>query len=119
MLVSPDTGEINFEFHSLIMLQAMRDQLGPIHLNSGFRSRLYNAQIPNSSPFSMHWQIIAFDLRLAGYNRHSVKQTALDVGFTGIGMYSTFLHVDRGARREWYGSVQAKKIWTENPEIVL
>lgn len=120
MLVSPDTGEIYFDIESFQALQRLRDNLGPLRLFSGYRSRKYNARI-GGAPRSQHSEKIAFDLAIGNLNVHAMAIAAREAGFTGLGYYPSrgFLHVDRGRSRFWYGSQKDKKIMLQSVDIVV
>ena len=78
------------------------DQTGTeVVINSGYRSPNYNRGrgVKNSK----HMTGQAIDVRVVGdYNtRASFMVAASRAGFTGIGVYSTFIHLDIAGRRAW------------------
>ena len=94
-------------------LQALRNEIArPLMLNSAHRCDLWNAHI-GGAPLSQHKKL-AVDIRLAGHDREKLLKTAKKTGFTGFGFYQTFLHLDQGRPRFWYGSKQAQKAWTKS-----
>lgn len=112
-LVSPDDSSFQVHVPSLQSLQQMRNLLGPLQIWSGYRSPIYNARTRGAAPNSQHKLSIAFDIPFKQYHPLDVEQAAREAGFTGIGRYNTFLHVDRGPTRLWYGSQKAKDMWRE------
>lgn len=66
----------------------------PFTINSGYRSPLHSKESVKERP-GMHSYGIACDVRVAdGVQRLSVVKNALAMGFTGIGVAKTFIHVD-------------------------
>lgn len=112
-LVSPDNGEFYYHIPSMQALQGTRDTLGaPVRINSGRRSELHNAHV-GGRPMSQHFMKVAFDIDFhhSGHDPLILKQILLQQGFTGIGLYRTFIHADMGPVRQWYGSRDAKQFW--------
>ena len=85
-------------------LQRLRDLAGrPVIVNSGYRNPAYNKKVGGSST-SRHLMGEAADIRVPGLHPDEVAQLAREAGFTGIGIYRSFTHVD--VRREpvtWRG----------------
>lgn len=85
------------------MLQSLRDTIRkPIIVNSAYRSISYNAAI-GGAPNSMHLSGRAFDIHSPGFSHLELASIASQIGFTGIGIYGTFVHVDTGPVRTWRG----------------
>ncbi len=83
------------------MLEEVRMELGwPIIVNSGYRCLKYNTKIKGSEG-SWH-MIFATDLvtgagdikDMEQYRLEKLIEIAKDLGFTGIGTYNTFIHLD-------------------------
>ena len=56
---------------------------------------------------SMHVQRKAIDVQWGTSSvqgRVDMIQRAIDAGFTGIGCYNNFIHVDTGPKRSWGGA---------------
>jgi uncharacterized protein YcbK (DUF882 family) len=89
-------------------LQGLRDFIGiPIHLNSAYRTEVYNASI-GGSPKSQHKQGKAADLVTAKYTpkqlaniiKKLIKEGKMMQG--GVGLYPSFVHYDcRGTEARW------------------
>lgn len=76
-------------------LQTLRTQwCEPIHINSGFRCAKHNAQLEKASPTSRHLKGMAADCRIEAHDRFDFLKLALEVGFTGVGIGSNFIHLD-------------------------
>lgn len=90
------------------LLENIRKYTGkPVIINSGYRSAAYNATIKNAARNSQHVQGKAADIRIVGVTPAKVAQIAeCFLGSSGgIGIYSTFTHVDvrKGCAR-WKGA---------------
>ncbi len=86
-------------------LQALRDSLGALRINSGNRCCFHNDSLPNSAKYSKHVKRMAVDIRST---RYTPKQIAdfIDKKFPnsyGLGRYKNFTHFDvfLGGRRRW------------------
>lgn len=97
----------------LRLLEAMRVKVGKaIHVNSAYRSDAYNKKV-GGSPGSQHMinhpknptpNFRAADIRIDGMTPTEVAKLAISLGFTGIGIYKTFTHVDvRPKPARWNG----------------
>ena len=83
-------------------LQKLRDTIGkPIIINSGYRTLKYNKKIGGVSS-SQHLLGKAADIRVNGISPKELAKIAEKIGFNGIGIYKTFLHVDvRKEKARW------------------
>ena len=75
----------------------------PITINSAHRSVEYNTYVCGAQG-SLHVQRKAIDCQwgtTSVQGRVDMIQRAIDAGFTGIGCYDNFIHVDIGAKRHW------------------
>jgi hypothetical protein len=109
-LASKGDGSIRLREMALDMLQILRDEMGPLIINSAYRDPLYNARI-GGAPMSRHKFGEAFDIAIRDYDRYELAQKAREVGFTGFGYYQTFLHVDIHRPRFWFGGKRSKQKW--------
>jgi len=96
------TGELLINFDAMDKLQDLRELLGvPFSPNSAYRSINHNRSIGGSAK-SMHLHGRAFDIPLSkNIGREALKLVSLKCGFTGLGDYDTFVHVDTGSPRHW------------------
>ena len=100
---SPDNGQLYWWPEFFDKLQRARISVGkPFKINSAHRSYRYNLSVGGAIR-SQH-KTLAIDISLKGHNRLHVLAACKLVGFTGIGYYNTFLHVDLGRERFWYGA---------------
>ncbi|MFJ1330276.1 YcbK family protein [Capnocytophaga canimorsus] len=90
-------------------LQVLRDYLGKkITINSGYRSKAYNATLKGASPKSQHLLGKAADIVIEGMTPKKVAETIEKLIAQGkmkqggIGIYKTFTHYDiRGVKARW------------------
>lgn len=61
---------------TLTVLQALREQLGPIHINSGYRNASYNASVGGVSR-SQHMDFRALDFSASGHSPSEVAEAAV------------------------------------------
>lgn len=91
----------------LRLLENIRNHTGkPVHINSGYRSPEYNATLKNASPRSQHCEGKAADIWVSGESPARIAEIAeCYLGNSGgIGIYTTFTHVDaRKTRARWKG----------------
>lgn len=95
-------GSIRLVPAALDRLQALRGAVDrPLRINSAYRSPLHNARV-GGAPKSRHKIGDAFDISLNNIpDRDALRRAAEAVGFSGFGLYRTFLHVDCGPSRTW------------------
>lgn len=77
-----------------------------ITLNSAYRTPEYNARVGGAKN-SLHVQRKAIDVQWGTTSiqgRVDFIQKAIDAGFTGIGCYDSFCHIDVGSKRHWGSS---------------
>lgn len=90
-----ETGENKMNNEFLAKLDALREACGfPFIVTSGYRSPSHSIEAKKVIP-GTHAQGIAADIKVNGGNqRYMIVKKALDLGFTGIGIAKTFVHVD-------------------------
>lgn len=76
------------------LLNDLRYKVGkPVFVSSGYRCDKHNAEV-GGVPKSYHCLGMAADIFVPGLSSSDLFEVCKDVGFTGIGIYSTFVHVD-------------------------
>ena len=90
-----ETGENEIKEEFVHALDDLRDACGfGFVITSGYRSPAHSAEIVKTRP-GQHTQGIAADIRVnGGAQRFLIAKHALDMGFSGIGIAKTFVHVD-------------------------
>lgn len=86
-------------------LEALRHFLGdkPIHVNCAYRCPKHNAEVGGVKN-SYHTLGMAADIHVDGVSINDLALAAAWVGFSGIGKYKTFVHVDvRPKEARWEG----------------
>ncbi|WP_233353639.1 D-Ala-D-Ala carboxypeptidase family metallohydrolase [Hellea balneolensis] len=91
-------------------LQGARNAVGrPFIILSAHRCSLHNARV-GGAPLSQHLKLAA-DIAVYGHDKATLLQSCRYAGFAGFGFYSSFLHVDLGRPRYWFGGQKAKDLW--------
>jgi len=90
-----DSGSVvKVDSRLLEKLQLLRDKLNsPINITSSYRTPECNKRVGGSTD-SYHMKGMAADINSRGYTPSQIAKAAEEVGFTGIGTYSNFVHVD-------------------------
>lgn len=95
----------NMDVSFMTDLEEMREEAEtPLIINSGYRCKVHNALLPNSSPTSWHLQGFAADIKwshLGSDKKHTLLSEAIRI-FDGIGIAKSYMHVDKGGK---------KKVW--------
>lgn len=82
-------------------LQQLRDLIGaPLRIHSHYRSFAHNLAVGGAKD-SWHMSGGASDCSSPAISLSDLATAAQKVGFTGIGRYGTFVHVDIGPKRFW------------------
>lgn len=100
---SKDTHEVKIDSVLINLNQAFRDRVGiPYTPNSAYRTPEHNKRV-GGSPKSQHLAGKAIDIPLLkGYTIEEMAGIAEELGFTGIGLYQNFIHVDtREEKARW------------------
>ena len=92
-------------------LEVLRAELKcPIHINSGYRTKAYNASLQGSATNSQHLQAKAADITTAHHTPSEIRAKIIELINAGkmkqggVGFYNNFIHYDiRGvkARRDF------------------
>tara|TARA_B100000497_G_C7618318_1_gene371450 strand:+ start:430 stop:777 length:348 start_codon:yes stop_codon:yes gene_type:complete len=90
-----ETGENEISDEFIYKLDELREACGfPFIVTSGYRSPKHSIEARKSSP-GTHAQGIAADIRVAGgTQRRLIIEKALEMGFGGVGVAKSFVHVD-------------------------
>ena len=102
-----DGSDVIFISHDLVeVLQKIRDHFGkPVTINSAYRTPGKNKQVGGAA-YSQHLYGTAADISIKGVSPKAVADYAetLLPKSGGIGIYSTFTHVDvRAVKSRWNG----------------
>ena len=89
------TGENEMVEEFIHKLDELREACGfPFKITSGYRSPSHSIEARKAKP-GTHAQGIACDIAVSGgAQRHTIIKEAMRLGFTGIGVAKTFVHVD-------------------------
>jgi len=97
-------GQVKVDSRLVDKLQMFRYVIGrPIIITSGYRCPEHNRAV-GGAPKSKHMEGIAADIRVEGMTPKQVAELADKAGFTGIGIYDNFVHLDiRKDPARWNG----------------
>jgi len=89
------TGENKMNPIFLSLLDRLRSECGfPFVITSGYRSPDHPIEAAKSKP-GTHSEGIAADIKVrGGFQRFTLVNEAIKIGFTGIGVGNDFVHVD-------------------------
>ena len=107
--------------HAIDRLQGMRDQLGPLTVNSGYRNPDYNAGIGGASS-SRHMYGDAFDIDPWDVSLDRLADECADQGAGYVGVYSTHIHCDwrdDAVNETFYGSGWRAAVYAPSPRPAL
>ena len=89
-------GKADMQKRTMLRLDQLRARLGrPIRVTSAYRCADHNKAV-GGAPGSKHLTGEAADLALTGNDAFNGIALAIHVGFKGIGVAKTFIHVDDG-----------------------
>jgi len=90
-----ETGDNEMDVEFIHKLDQLREACGfPFIITSGFRSKDHSIE-KKKEKAGTHAQGIAADIRARnGNERYKIVQEAIKLGFTGVGIARTFIHVD-------------------------
>jgi len=90
-----ETGENDMKPEFIHMLDELRDKCGfPFVITSGYRSKQHSIEVRKEQP-GTHTLGIAVDIAVSnGFERMNIVHEALKMGFSGIGVAKSFVHVD-------------------------
>ena len=89
------TGENDMQDEFIHSLDTLRHECGfSFRITSGYRSPSHSIEARKAKP-GTHAQGIAADIGTTnGYERYIIVKNAMAMGFSGIGIHKTFVHVD-------------------------
>ncbi|MFA8388043.1 MAG: YcbK family protein [Pelagibaca sp.] len=80
---------------------------GEVRVNSGYRSRKTNDQLRRrgigAARNSLHLQARAIDFSFPGFEMKTLHRLAETQASGGVGLYRSFVHIDSGTSRRWWG----------------
>ena len=86
--------EIKIDDELVEKLQILRSYYNkPLVINSGYRTNAHNTKV-GGSPNSQHLLGKACDIVIKGIMPKTLGELAKKIGFTGVGIYKDFVHVD-------------------------
>ena len=90
-----ETGENYMQDEFIHALDSLREACGfSFTITSGYRSPKHSIEAKKAAP-GMHSKGIAADIRVSGgAQRFLLAKKAFELGFSGIGVAKTFVHVD-------------------------
>jgi uncharacterized protein YcbK (DUF882 family) len=90
-----ETGENKMDPYFLTSLDELRSRCGfPFIITSGYRDPSHSIEAKKEKP-GTHAQGIAADIMVYnGARRYIIVDKAIEMGFTGIGIAESFIHVD-------------------------
>jgi uncharacterized protein YcbK (DUF882 family) len=91
-----ETGENEMSEAFIHCLDELRETCGfPFIITSGFRSPEHSRERSKSKGPGTHAQGIAADIKVSGgFQRYKIVEKALLMGFRGVGVAKTFIHID-------------------------
>jgi len=90
-----ETGDNEINSGFIHRLDELRENCGfPFTITSGYRSKQHSAEI-NKKTIGQHVLGVAADIAVGdGIERRILVEEALKMGFTGVGVAKSFVHVD-------------------------
>lgn len=104
------------QVHAIVSLQGLRDQVGALGVNSGYRSPAHNAATPGSATYSRHMYGDAYDLDPIEVGLGTLENACVGAGGQLV-EYTTHVHCDfrfDPVDEEFYGPAMAQA-WPEPP----
>lgn len=109
-------GELYIDDDLMYRLQILRKAVSlPLHINSGHRCRLHNQRV-GGAPYSQH-KALAVDISLQNIlDSVELYHKALQVGFLGIGLAGSFIHLDMRRKIDGYQPPRKRTVWFYSEE---
>lgn len=91
-----ETGENRMDDNFIHKLDHLREACGwPFIVVSGYRSPNHSLEIKKASGGGSHTKGIAADIKVTnGKQRHEIIKHAMALGFSGVGVATSFIHID-------------------------
>lgn len=92
-----ETGENKIDVSFVYRLDRLREMCGfPLNISSGYRSPKHSVEVSKpAGAVGQHTLGIAADIVCSdSVQRYKILSSAFEMGFTGIGMSKSFIHVD-------------------------
>lgn len=105
--------------HAVDSMQGLRDALGPIVINSGYRSPAYNTSVDGAT-CSRHMYGDAFDMVASNVSLTTLANTCYDHGAGYVGVYDTFIHCDwrhDTLDAAYYRTLDPGELYDDLPEL--
>ena len=97
------TGQLQMDSRLLDNLDILRSRFNsPLTVLSAYRSAYHNSCV-GGAVRSRHLFGDACDISIRNKDKFLLEKLALDLGFTGLGYYNTFLHIDRRPKKARWG----------------
>jgi len=100
----PDHRHVRIDEKLVYKLQELRDILGvPLLINSAYRCPERNRQVGGvDNSQHLYGKAVDISMRTIDKDIEEVRDIAEEIGFDGIGLYKTFIHLDvRGSKARW------------------
>lgn len=119
-MASRREGELMITEAAMDKLQALRELVGPMIVNSAYRSAAHNKAVGGAKD-SFHMKGEAFDVRMDNHDPAEFEAAARKVGFTGFGYYpkNGFMHIDIGPARTWGTKFPPRNKTTATPSFPM
>lgn len=89
-------GKADMDGEFMARLQRLRDLIGPLSINSGYRCSQHPEEVAKDGPGS-HRAGKAADIKAkSGQHRFKILEAAFAVSMKGIGVANGYIHVDDG-----------------------
>ena len=105
--------------HAIEHLQSMRDDLGALVINSGYRNPDYNRGVGGAT-WSRHMYGDAFDIDPVSVSLNELADSCERNGAGFVSVYETHVHCDwRDDRLDssFFSAARTAALWTEQPEL--
>lgn len=100
----PDHRHVRVDDELVEKLQQLRDRLDvPLVINSAYRCSERNKQVGGvDNSQHLYGKEVDISLHTIPLQIKEIKRIARQIGFTGVGLYNTFIHLDvRHRRADW------------------